>query len=435
MSAIQEYIGVNREVLALAIARMADSVGNSFLIVVLPLYVSSGIITGGTGGLGVSLVTGIILAAFGFFNSALQPFAGRISDKLGKRKVFVIFGLAVLGVANFSYSLVSSYWALLAIRAAQGVGVAFTIVATIALVNELADDSSRGGNMGTFNTFRLLGFGAGPIFAGAVVSGFGSTDGIAHYVVAGIEMTGFEAAFYIATASALISIVLVMLLVEDPDIEPVESSEDTSIAILNHDGESTLDPVFTLGVASLFMAIGIALLSAIEPQVNARLDQGAQLFGIEFAAFVLIQVLVQAPIGSASDRIGRKPFILAGLAVLVPATLAQGLVTAPWEMIVARAAQGLAGAAVFAPALALAGDLARKGASGTQLSVLTMSFGLGTAIGPLSSGFLVRYGYVTPFAFGAVLAAAGLVLVYTQVQETVGAGSESHADGQATPQD
>ena len=428
MSTVNEYLGINREVLALAIARMADAVGNSFLIVVLPLYIASGTIEGGAGGLGVSLLTGLILSAFGFFNSALQPFAGRLSDKLGKRKAFVLGGLALLAVANFTYSLASSYWMLLAIRAAQGLGASLTIVATIALVNELADDESRGGNMGTFNTFRLLGFGTGPIVAGSVISS-------GPYFLLGLSITGFEAAFYIATVSALVSFVLVTLLVHDPDIERSVDDEDTSIAVFDHDSEGLLDPVFTLGVASLFMAVGIALLSAIEPQVNARLGQGAQLFGIEFAAFVLMQVLFQAPIGSASDRYGRKPFILAGLLLLVPATLAQGLVVAPWEMIVARSAQGIAGALVFAPALALAGDLASKGASGTQLSVLTMSFGLGTAIGPLTSGFLVRFGYVTPFAFGAVLAALGFVLVYTQVYETVAVGGDSTGPAASAAQD
>ena len=428
MSTVNEYLGINREVLALAIARMADAVGNSFLIVVLPLYIASGTIEGGAGGLGVSLLTGLILSAFGFFNSALQPFAGRLSDKLGKRKAFVLGGLALLAVANFTYSLASSYWMLLAIRAAQGLGASLTIVATIALVNELADDESRGGNMGTFNTFRLLGFGTGPIVAGSVISS-------GPYFLLGLSITGFEAAFYIATVSALVSFVLVTLLVHDPDIERSVDDEDTSIAVFDHDAEGLLDPVFTLGVASLFMAVGIALLSAIEPQVNARLGQGAQLFGIEFAAFVLMQVLFQAPIGSASDRYGRKPFILVGLALLVPATLAQGLVVAPWEMILARSAQGIAGALVFAPALALAGDLASKGASGTQLSVLTMSFGLGTAIGPLTSGFLVRFGYVTPFAFGAVLAALGFVLVYTQVYETVAVGGDSTGPAASAAQD
>jgi len=56
-----------------------------------------------------------------------------------------------------------------------------------------------------------------------------------------------------------------------------------------------------------------------------------------------------------------------------------------------RVGPSRAGAMVFAPALALAGDLARKGQSGTQLSVLTMAFGLGTALGPLASGYLIRY--------------------------------------------
>lgn len=88
-------------------------------------------------------------------------------------------------------------------------------------------------------------------------------------------------------------------------------------------------------------------------------------------------------------------------------------------MLATRIAQGFAGAMVFAPGLALAGDLAEDRNSGTKLSVLTMSFGLGTALGPLSAGYLVRFGFATPFVFGAALALIGFVLVYTQVEETV----------------
>ncbi|NNC25257.1 MFS transporter, partial [Salinisphaera sp. USBA-960] len=76
-------------------------------------------------------------------------------------------------------------------------------------------------------------------------------------------------------------------------------------------------------------------------------------------------VLLQAPIGSASDSYGRKPFIFYGLLLLAPATAVQGFVTEPWMMVLARFIQGVAGAAVFAPALALAGDYARAGQSGT----------------------------------------------------------------------
>lgn len=88
-------------------------------------------------------------------------------------------------------------------------------------------------------------------------------------------------------------------------------------------------------------------------------------------------------------------------------------------MFGARFAQGVAGAMVFTPALALAGDFAPEDGSGSTLSVLTMAFGLGIAVGPLLSGFLVTFGFPVPFVIGAALASVGVVLVATQVEEAI----------------
>jgi len=417
--------GVDRRVVVLALARMADSVGNSFLIVVLPLYIESHAVTGGTFGVSEALVTGIVLGTFGLLNSVAQPFTGRFSDRLGKRRAFILLGLAILAVTNASFAFASTYATLLVIRAIQGVGVAFTIPATIALVNELATTETRGGNMGVFNTFRLVGFGIGPVVAGAVVA-------TGPYHVAGLTLSGFTAAFYIASLSALVSFGAVTAFVRDPEETTATAGDELEVAIRGEEAGQLLDPVFTLGLATLAMATGIALLSTIEPQVNARLAQGPTMFGVQFGAFIAAQVLLQTPIGRASDYYGRRPFVLWGLVLLVPATLAQGLVVASWQMILARFVQGVAGAMVFAPALALAGDLARKGQSGTQLSILTMAFGLGTALGPLTSGYLIRFGYVTPFAVGAAAAGLAALLVYSQVEETLGrSGSGPEPTGES----
>jgi MFS family permease len=91
----------------------------------------------------------------------------------------------------------------------------------------------------------------------------------------------------------------------------------------------------------------------------------------------------------------------------------QGFVVEPWQMIGARMLQGVAGACVFAPALALGGDLADRGASGAQLSVLTVSFGLGIAAGQILAGS----GFFVPFAVGAVLALVGAAVVRSEVIE------------------
>ncbi|MFB6070786.1 MAG: MFS transporter [Halanaeroarchaeum sp.] len=427
---MQPRLGIDRRVLVLAMARMADAMGNSFLIIVLPLYVGSAQITGTTFGLTEALITGIVLSMFGLFNSLLQPFTGRLSDRTGRRKRYILLGLVVLTVTNFAYTLADSYVLLIVNRAIQGIGVAFTVTATIALVNEYATDADRGGNMGVFNTFRLIGFGIGPVLAGVIVA----RGPYALDVLGGLQISGFEGAFYVAAAGALLSTTLVALVIEDSERTTAQAGEDLSVDVLSDRPGRVLDPVFTLGVATLFMAMGIALFSTIQPEINAHLEQSPTLFGLEFGAFVLAQVLFQYPIGRASDQFGRRPFVLAGLVLLAPVTMLQGLVWLPWQMVAARFVQGVAGAMVFAPALALAGDVSKMGESGTKLSVLTMAFGLGTALGPLSSGFLIRFGYAIPFAFGAGLAAVGAVLVYSQVDEPDRGGS-SRQSGSPSPSD
>ncbi|SEW03986.1 MFS transporter [Halobacterium jilantaiense] len=406
-------LDTDRRVLVLAMARMADALGNSFLIVVLPAYIGAEgrvAVDSFTGQLAVAgvdvlvvtpaLLIGLVLSMFGFLNSFLQPLSGRLSDRAGVRKPFILGGLALLAVASGAYSFVSDYRLVLVLRALQGVGAALTVPATVALVNELGTTDTRGNNFGVFNTFRLIGFGFGPIVAGVVLTRF-----------------GFDAAFAVAVVGALVSFALVEWLVEEPPRADAEAGEDLSIAVRGD--RSLLDPVFALGIATVCMGICIALFATLEATINDRLGQSSVLFGAQFGAVTLANVVFQVPIGDASDTYGRRPFIVAGFVLLIPATLAQGYAPTPATMVLARFVQGIAVAAVFAPSLAVAGDLARKGASGSTLSVLTMGFGLGTAIGPLASGFLVRFGFAVPFAVGSALAALALAVVYTQVRETV----------------
>lgn len=414
--------GTDRRVVVLALARMADAVANSFLIIVLPLYIASGELAlppfEGAEVLGVpvtlELLIGVALALFGLLNSFAQPFTGRLSDRTGRRKVYILFGLAVLATTSVAYALVDTYEALVVVRAFQGLGGAFVIPTTIALVNDLArSDAERGGNFGVFNTFRLIGFGFGPIVAGAVVQAG------PYALPNGATLSGFNAAFGVAVLGALVSFTLVTLLVEDPPSARAEATEDLSIDVAGDGPGQLLDPVFVLGLGTFFMAISIALFATLQEPINSRLAQGPTWFGVQFAAVVVANVVLQVPIGRAADRFGRRPFLVGGLLVLAPAVLAQGFVASPWTMLVARLAHGVSVAMVFAPSLAVAGDLAEEGQSGTTLSVLTMAFGFGTAIGPLASGVLYGYGLAAPFAFGAVLAVAALVLVVTQVEETL----------------
>lgn len=404
--------GVDKRVIFLGIARMADAMGNSFLIVVLPLYIASDSISGSFLGMKESLITGLILGVFGLITSFVQPFAGRLSDKLGKRKLLVVVGLLLFTVANFLYSFADNYVLIFLVRTIQGLAAAFTITASLALVSEVSLRSTRGNNMGVYNTFRLIGFGLGPLGSGFLVENgpyqipvFGSID-------------GFVAAFAIAAGAALLSALLVWIFVSDPDdLEPSKSK--MNIRLLSDDSGRMLDPIFALALATLVMSFGFSLLAPIETVLNERLSQGPLLFSFEFSALIAALAISQPIFGKASDRHGRRIFIVIGLTCLIPIVFLEGLTTEPWQLITARALQGVSAAMVFAPSLALAGDLAEKGQSGSQLSLVTMAFGLGISLGSFVSGYAIRFGFITPFLIGSILAALGLLVVRTQVPKDV----------------
>ncbi|MBP2250035.1 MFS family permease [Halarchaeum solikamskense] len=405
--------GPDRRVVALGIARLADSFGNALLIVALPLYVASDRVGGRTLGLSVAVLAGVVLAAFGVFDAVIQPVAGRLSDRLGRRRAFVLAGLVVLCVTDLAFLATDSYLGLFAARAVQGLGVGCTVTASVALINEYSTPDTRGMHFGVFNALRLVGFGLGPVVAGLLVAR-GPYDLLGHAI------GGFALSFDIAAAAAALGLVVVLALVRDPVSTSAAAAKDLGFAVT--DGTGGLDPVFALGVATLVLALGIAFFAAIEPAINARLDQSAAAFGAQFAAFVTTFVCTQPIAGRLSDRYGRKRFVVAGLLVAAPALLLQGFVAGPWGLGVLRALQGVGAAMAFGPALALAGDYASGGNDAATLSVLTMAFGLGAGIGPVVAGPLTAYGFTAPFVVTAALSALAALVVQTQVPDDGAAG-------------
>ena len=97
------------------------------------------------------------------------------------------------------------------------------------------------------------------------------------------------------------------------------------------------------------------------------------------------RLILQIPLGRLSDYIGRKPLILGGLVLMVPATALLGEVTSMLQLVLLRVLQGIAAAGISAPAFAVAADLSKSGGEGRQMSMITMGFGLGMAVGIAAS--------------------------------------------------
>ena len=86
--------------------------------------------------------------------------------------------------------------------------------------------------------------------------------------------------------------------------------------------------------------------------------------------------------------------------------------------------QGAGAAGIAAPAFALAADLAYRGGEARQMSVITMGFGLGIAVGPFLAGLLAGADFDLPFVLVGALLVISAWVIYRKVPETVGQKSD-----------
>lgn len=393
-----KQIGVNRVVLALSMARLGDAIGNSILTIVIPLYVAQ--MPAPWFPFPESVRVGILISAYGLMNSVMQPVMGAISDRLGKRKVFIQGGLVLMGLSTLAFVSAGKFTDLLLLRTLQGVGVALTIPASMAIMANATQKQTRGGSMGVYSAMRMVGFATGPLLGGFLYDHF-----------------SFNIAFYAGTASILIGIILVQLWVKESPAVLAPGKSRPPFRII--DRSLLTGGIMAAGFATFIMASDFSMISSLENEFNALLNQTAFGFGVAFSAMMVSRLIFQIPFGRLSDRIGRKPLIIAGLILMAPATILLGFVSTSFQFTGLRVFQGLASAAIAAPAFALAADLSKAGGEGRQMSIITMGFGLGIAAGPLITGVLAVYSFGLPFLVAGVFTLASVYLVHHFMPETV----------------
>jgi MFS family permease len=398
LTKLSDSLGVNRVVLALSVARLGDAIGNSILFIVIPLFVAQ--LPSPWFPFPDTVRIGFLIAVYGIVNALLQPVMGALSDHFSRRKLFIQMGLFLMGGATLAFILAGHFADLLILRTVQGIGVALTIPASMALMAIATQKRSRGGSMGVYSSMRMVGFAIGPLLGGLLY-----------------EQYGFDAAFIVGSTFILLGIILVQMWVNEVKPQRRQQSDRPKFKIFDL---SLLNKgILGTGFATFVMAADFSMISDLENQFNARLNQTAVAFGIAFSALIASRLIFQIPFGRLSDKIGRRPLLIAGLILMAPATLLLGYVDSTMQFTGLRVVQGLASAAIAAPAFALAADLSKKGGEGRQMSIVTMGFGLGIAIGPLITGILAVQSFTLPFLILAILTLVGLFVVYRYVPETI----------------
>ena len=203
---------------------------------------------------------------------------------------------------------------------------------------------------------------------------------------------------------------------------PVEVVQKPSNLMPKRDRSPVFTPLESRSILSLssimfFRMFGLFLVLPVFSLLAQDLEDATPLLiGLAFGGYGLTQALLQIPFGIWSDRIGRKPVIMAGLLLFIIGSLIAAFADNIYLMIVARLLQGAG--AISSAVFALIADLTRpevrtRANAGIGASI-GMAFGGAFLIAPFLGDFAGLSGI---FGLITLMATIGLFILWRFVPE------------------
>lgn len=379
------FSGLPREVAVLSAVAFAVAVGFGVVAPAIPVFARD---------FGVGrTAAGAVISAFAFMRLVSALASGRLVNRIGERVVLAT-GIGIVAVSSALAGLAQSYSQLLLLRGIGGIGSAMFTVSAISLLLRVVDADQRGRATSMWQTGFLLGAIAGPAIGGPL------TD------------ISLRAPFFVYAGTLAVAGGIGMLFLTRTDLHEREA------------GSSPTDHT------SLGQALRV---SGYRAALAASLGNGWVLFGVRSSLIPLfvtdgegigatstwvgLGLFVSAAtqgigllfVGSFTDRVGRRPGMIAGSAIATVSMLALAASDSLTVYVLAMAGLGVGTAFLTVAPSAAVGDVV-SGRGGTVVAAFQMVADFGAVVGPLAAGALAdSYSYGAAFGATAGVVALGFV--------------------------
>ena len=386
----------------LGLVSLFVDLASEMLYPVVPLYLA--------GALGAPLVLiGLIEGAAEVTSGFAKGYFGGLSDRLGRRKAFVVAGYALSALSKPLPGLWAAWPGVLVSRVADRVGKGIRTAPRDALLAAYAEPGTRGRVFGLHRALDTLGAALGPAVALAWLAA---------------RPGDYRPLFFVAFVPAAVGASLTLLVREQaPEARPADGSAPGRGSLLAFWREAPPDYRRLVGLLVAFALVNSSdvflILKAREALGDAWALGGYILYNLVYAAAAY-------PAGRLSDRIGRRPTLVAGLA-LYAAAYAGFALAGP--VVPGRAAAfaglfalyGLYAALSEGVAKAWLADLVPAGAAqGRAFGLHAAATSLAALVASVAAGALWEgVGPAAPFALaagGALVVLVGLLGVHEHPQ-------------------
>lgn len=342
-----------------------------------------------------------------FFSIALlaqflfAPVAGWLSDRMQTRSALIAAACAANAGCFLMMAQVADYPTLLLLRFLEGASSAFVVGLLMTLAADRERDRSdgrRGLVTGLSGMAMMLGAAAGLLIGGLVGRG------------------NPAAAFELAGAAMFVNALLAVLILRDPDAIEASPEKLTGVFKLVQSA-----PAFFFPIALAFadrLCAGY-LVSAFSAHLQRELLLDSAAAGRLMALVMTPMSLLSIPFALLARR-GLALQLSAGGSIIYGVGLALASVLKDTNSVaLALLFAGLGGAAMFSPSIALAMELAPRGARASVMSAYVGAGSLGFLLGPLLAAALVDLGEREVGALGGA-GLAGLAFGGVEVVLAIG---------------
>jgi len=380
---------LNRTVFGAGIASFFSDLGHEAVTVLLPSF----LIALGAPVYALGIIEGISDGASSF----VKLLSGYFSDKLGKRKEFALAGYVATGIFPAIVAVASTWLLVLCGRVIGWIGRGTRGPPRDAILAKSVDTADLGKAFGFHRAGDTLGAIAGPLVAFSLLAYFSMRE-----------------IFWLTLIPGALAFLTFWFFVREKN--PVPSGDRRTIVAslkgLPGGFKKYLSAVLVFGIAdfshTLLIAFAVVVLT---PSLGFAQATAAGV--ILYTIRNIVYAAACYPFGALGDRFGRKTLLVVGYGIAVMTFI--GFALAPPDLILYGILFALCGVFIAAEDTlesAVSGEMIEDKFRGLGFGALATVNGIGDLCSSILIGFIWAFvGYSAGFAFAAVVAAAGTIMM------------------------
>ncbi len=371
--------GITLNVIILGFVSLFTDLSSQMVFPLIPLFLTNVLGAGGA-------VVGLVEGAAETTASLLKVFSGYWSDKIEKRKPFVLIGYGISSLMKPLFAFSYIWQSVLGIRIAERVGKGIRDAPRDVIVANSCDENVRGK---AYGIHRFMD-GIGSIF-GAVLA----------FLL--LPLFGFRKVFLLAFIPSIIAVLLILFVKEKKHKHIESKSLEVSFKSL------TPQLKYFICIATIFALGNFGYAFLLLRAINLGLESQTAIllyiiYYISYSIFII-------PAGMFSDKIGRKRVILMGYGLFGLTSLGLIFVSSLSQIISLFISYGIFYAMIDGVQRAFVVDLSPPSIKGTALGTFHTSTGLAALPAGLIAGLLWdKICPETTFIFGFVISITAITL-------------------------